>query len=38
MTLSLLLLPHVGILGAGIAWAAAIVCNNVLPVTQLAVR
>ena len=37
VTLSLLLLPHIGILGAGIAWAAAIVCNNVLPVTQLAI-
>lgn len=37
VSMSLLLLPHIGILGAAIAWAAAIVCNNVLPVTQLAI-
>jgi O-antigen/teichoic acid export membrane protein len=37
VTLSLLLLPHLGIMGAAIAWAAAIVCNNILPVTQLAI-
>ena len=37
VSISLLLLPHIGILGAAIAWAAAIVCNNVLPVTQLAI-
>jgi O-antigen/teichoic acid export membrane protein len=37
VTLNLILLPRIGIKGAAIAWAAAIVCNNVLPVTQLAV-
>jgi O-antigen/teichoic acid export membrane protein len=37
VSLNLLLLPRIGIAGAAIAWAAAIVCNNVLPVTQLAV-
>ncbi len=37
VTLNLILLPHIGIMGAAVAWAAAIVCNNVLPVTQLAV-
>ncbi|MGZ4550500.1 MAG: oligosaccharide flippase family protein [Blastococcus sp.] len=31
----LLLIPHLGILGAGIGWAAAIVSNNALPLTQL---
>ena len=35
--LSLLLLPHLGILGAAVAWAVGIVANNVLPLTQLAV-
>lgn len=33
----LLLIPHLGILGAGIGWAAAIVVNNALPLTQLMV-
>ena len=37
VSLNLILLPRIGIMGAAIAWAAAIVCNNVLPVTQLAV-
>jgi len=37
VTLNLVLVPRIGIKGAAIAWAAAIVCNNVLPVTQLAV-
>ena len=37
VSLNLILLPRIGILGAAIAWAAAIVCNNVLPLTQLAV-
>ncbi len=37
VSLNLILLPRIGIAGAAIAWAAAIVCNNVLPVTQLAV-
>jgi len=31
----LLLIPRMGILGAGIGWAAAIVANNALPLTQL---
>jgi len=33
----LLLIPRLGILGAGIGWAAAIVANNALPLTQLVV-
>jgi O-antigen/teichoic acid export membrane protein len=37
VSLNLILLPRIGIKGAAIAWAAAIVANNVLPVTQLAV-
>jgi O-antigen/teichoic acid export membrane protein len=37
VSLNLILLPHIGIMGAAIAWAAAIVCNNVLPVSQLAI-
>ena len=35
--LTLLLLPHLGILGAAVGWGAGIVVNNVLPLTQLAV-
>jgi O-antigen/teichoic acid export membrane protein len=31
----LLLIPRMGILGAGIGWSAAIVANNALPLTQL---
>lgn len=31
----LLLIPRFGILGAGIGWAAAIIANNALPLTQL---
>ncbi len=31
----LLLIPQLGILGAAIGWAAAIVTNNLLPLTQL---
>jgi O-antigen/teichoic acid export membrane protein len=33
--LDLVLIPHLGILGAAIGWAAAIVANNVLPLIQL---
>ena len=33
----LLLIPRLGILGAGIGWTAAIVANNALPLTQLVV-
>lgn len=33
--LDLLLIPRIGILGAGIGWAAAIVTNNLLPLAQL---
>jgi O-antigen/teichoic acid export membrane protein len=33
----LMLIPRLGILGAGIGWAAAIVVNNALPLTQLIV-
>jgi O-antigen/teichoic acid export membrane protein len=33
--LDLLLIPHLGILGAAIGWSAAILANNVLPVAQL---
>lgn len=33
----LLLIPRLGILGAGIGWAAAILANNLVPLTQLLV-
>jgi O-antigen/teichoic acid export membrane protein len=33
----LLLVPPLGVLGAGIGWAAAILTNNLLPLTQLVV-
>ncbi|MCW2698983.1 MAG: multi antimicrobial extrusion protein MatE [Blastococcus sp.] len=33
----LVLIPRLGILGAGIGWAAAIIANNALPLTQLVV-
>ncbi|MGH3716219.1 MAG: lipopolysaccharide biosynthesis protein [Micromonosporaceae bacterium] len=36
--LNLLLLPRLGILGAGIAWTAATITKNLLPLGQLAVR
>ncbi|HEY7484473.1 MAG TPA: polysaccharide biosynthesis C-terminal domain-containing protein [Streptosporangiaceae bacterium] len=32
----LLLIPHIGIMGAAIGWAAAIVFNNVVPLGQIA--
>lgn len=32
--LNLLLIPRLGIVGAGIAWAASIIANNVLPLAQ----
>jgi len=35
VVLDLLLIPHLGILGAAIGWSAAIVVNNVLAVVQL---
>lgn len=35
--LNVLLIPQLGIAGAAIAWAAAILVNNLLPLTQLAV-
>ena len=35
VVVDLLLLPRLGILGAGIGWAAAIVTNNAVPLTQL---
>ncbi len=37
VSLTLLLLPHLGILGAAIGWAVGIVTNNVLPLAQLSV-
>ncbi len=37
VSLTIVLLPHLGILGAAIGWATGIVLNNVLPLTQLAV-
>lgn len=33
--LDLLLIPQLGILGAAIGWAAAILCNNLLPLAQV---
>jgi O-antigen/teichoic acid export membrane protein len=35
VTVDVLLIPRLGILGASIGWAAAIVANNGLPLTQL---
>jgi O-antigen/teichoic acid export membrane protein len=35
IVVDLLLIPPLGILGAAIGWAAAIVANNLLPLTQL---
>lgn len=35
--LDLLLIPHLGILGAAIGWAAAILCNNLVPLLQVRV-
>jgi O-antigen/teichoic acid export membrane protein len=32
--LNLLLIPHLGITGAGIAWAASILANNLIPLAQ----
>jgi O-antigen/teichoic acid export membrane protein len=37
VSVDLVLIPRLGILGAGIGWAAAIVANNALPLTQLVV-
>ena len=37
VTLNIILLPRIGIVGAAVAWAAAIVTNNVLPLLQLAI-
>ena len=37
LVLNLLLIPRIGILGAALAWAAAIAINNLAPLTQLAV-
>jgi O-antigen/teichoic acid export membrane protein len=36
VSLNIILLPRIGILGAGIAWSVAIFANNALPLTQLA--
>ena len=33
--LSLALIPHIGIAGAAVAWAAAILANNVLPLAEV---
>jgi O-antigen/teichoic acid export membrane protein len=35
VALNLLLIPRIGILGAAVAWAAAIAANNLLPLAQL---
>ena len=35
VTVDLILLPRIGITGAAIGWAAAIVCNNLVPLTQV---
>jgi O-antigen/teichoic acid export membrane protein len=37
VVVDLLLIPRLGILGAGIGWAAAILTNNLLPLTQISV-
>ena len=36
ITVDILLIPHLGILGAGIGWSAAILVNNLLPLSQIA--
>ncbi|MGH3601950.1 MAG: polysaccharide biosynthesis C-terminal domain-containing protein, partial [Pseudonocardiaceae bacterium] len=36
ITVDLLLIPHLGILGAGIGWSAAILVNNLVPLSQIA--
>jgi O-antigen/teichoic acid export membrane protein len=36
VVLDLLLIPHIGILGAAIGWAAAILTNNLVPLSQVA--
>jgi len=35
VTLNLILIPRIGILGAAVAWAGAIVANNLVPLAQL---
>jgi O-antigen/teichoic acid export membrane protein len=35
LVLDLLLIPPLGILGAALGWAAAILCNNLLPLAQV---
>jgi O-antigen/teichoic acid export membrane protein len=35
VSLNLLLIPHLGILGAALSWAAAIAVNNVVPLIQV---
>jgi O-antigen/teichoic acid export membrane protein len=35
VVLNVLLIPRIGILGAAVAWAAAIAANNLLPLAQL---
>jgi O-antigen/teichoic acid export membrane protein len=35
VVLSVILLPHIGLVAAAVAWAAAIVANNLLPLLQL---
>jgi O-antigen/teichoic acid export membrane protein len=36
LSLNVLLIPHLGILGAALAWAAAILINNVVPLVLIA--
>jgi O-antigen/teichoic acid export membrane protein len=35
ITIDLILIPRIGISGAAIGWAVAIVCNNIVPVLQV---
>jgi O-antigen/teichoic acid export membrane protein len=35
IVLSILLIPHIGIAGAAVAWAASILANNVLPLAEV---
>jgi O-antigen/teichoic acid export membrane protein len=37
VVLNLVLIPRIGIIGAGIAWCAALVVNNALPLVQIGV-
>ena len=37
IALNLILIPHIGIVGAAVAWCAALVVNNALPLAQIGI-